>query len=204
MLAMKLEEGKTIKTLLDEDVYKNLEEECATVKLPLANLDMFKPSLAVVTLTAMKLMGLGLSSEGVDKHLMSKAKLAEKPIRFMESVEYQINLLASMGEGNENNFVKYSLKDLDNLEPEFSKMMDEWRSGTSALMTEKIVEMKTEFPNLYNSMLGERNNNWISKIQTLMNNGETELIAVGTLHLHGDKGLLKQLESKGYKIEQLK
>lgn len=204
MSAMTLTDGKTLKTILDEDVYKQLEEECATVQLPLANLNQFKPALAVVSLTAMKLMSMGLSAEGVDKHLMTKAELAEKPVKFMESVEFQINLLATMGEGNENNFVKHSLKDLVDFQVEFDEMMDDWRSGSGIIMSEQIEDTKRDYPKLYNSLLVERNNSWINKIDILMDNDETELIAVGTLHLHGDEGLINQLKSKGYEIIQLK
>jgi len=203
MEAMKLDNGQTLKTILVDSVYQHLEAECAASALPLASLNNFKPSLAIVSLTAMKLMAMGLSSEGVDVHLKTMAKAAGKTIKYMESVDFQINLLATMGEGNENNFVSYSLHDMDNMEHDFAKMMKDWKNGSSLIMSDQISEMKADFPKLYDSMLVQRNKSWIKIIDSLRDNKETELIAVGTLHLHGDDGLLKLLEAKGYQITQL-
>lgn len=204
MSAMMLPEGQTLQTILDEDVYNSLAAECATVSLPIVNLNQFKPSLVVVTLSAMKMMSLGLSTEGVDKHLMGKAKEAEKAVEFMETIEFQINLLAAMGEGNENNFVKYSLEDIENIEEELDAMLLAWKNGSSEIMNEQIVEMKAEFPKLYKSLLLDRNKLWVEKINSLSTNDKTEFIAVGALHLHGDDGLLSQLKAQGYKVKQLK
>ena len=204
MSSMQLSDGKTLNTVLDEDIYTKLEAECAKLSLPLANLNQFKPSLVVVTLSAMKMMSMGFSTEGVDKHLMAKAKETEKPIKFMESVEFQIDLLSTMGEGNENNFVAYSLKDLDSVEVLVDQMFSDWKSGSSTIMSEQIAEMASDFPQLYHSLLVERNQSWLTKIDALISDDQIELIAVGTLHLHGDDGLIKQLENKGYKVKQLR
>lgn len=204
MSAMMLPEGETLQSVLTEDVYKQLSDESAKLSLPIQNLNQFKPSLAVVTLSAMKMMSMGLSSEGVDKHLMGKAKEAEKAIEFLESVEFQINLLAGMGEGNEDNFVKYSLMDLKNMETELESLLLDWKNGSSSIMSEQIDEMQSDFPALYKSLLLDRNKLWIEKIVELENSGKKEFYAVGTLHLHGDDGLIKMLEDKGYTIEQVK
>lgn len=204
MMKMMLPQGETLSSVLEEETYKRLEQACTSVGIPLAQLAAFKPALAVVTLTSMKLMGMGITGEGVDKTLMTKAAELEKEVAFMESVDYQIDVLSKMGEGNEDAFVRYSLDDIDKVETEFSTLLDEWKLGGDVKMNESVLEMKTKFPKLYQSLLLERNNNWIEKIMPLFANEQTELIAVGTLHLHGKDGLLEQLKDQGCKVKQLK
>jgi uncharacterized protein YbaP (TraB family) len=64
--------------------------------------------------------------------------------------------------------------------------------------------MNKEFPELYQSLLVQRNNNWMPKIDQYLSDKQVEFIIVGSLHLHGAEGLLKKLKDKGYLLEQLK
>lgn len=204
MMKMMLPQGETLSSVLEEETYKRLEEACTSVGIPLAQLAAFKPALAVVSLTSMKLMGMGITGEGVDKTLMKKAAELKKEVAFMESVEYQIDVISKMGEGNEDAFVRYSLDDLDKVEVEFSALLDEWKVGENEKMNASVEEMQQDFPKLYTSLLLERNKNWMEKIKPLFENDKTEMIAVGTLHLHGEDGLLSQLKAKGYKVKHVK
>jgi uncharacterized protein YbaP (TraB family) len=50
----------------------------------------------------------------------------------------------------------------------------------------------------------DRNNKWMQKIEAMFATPEKEMVLVGSLHLVGDDGLLKQLRKKGYKIKPVK
>ncbi len=50
------------------------------------------------------------------------------------------------------------------------------------------------------SILYNRNRNWIPKIETQITK-EITFIAVGAAHLGGDKGVLNLLRKKGYFVE---
>lgn len=203
MMKMMLPKGETMESVLEAETYKRLEEACTAVGLPLAQLGAFKPVLAVVSFTSMKLVSLGISGEGVDKVLMKKAKEAHKEVRFMESVDFQIELISKMGEGNEDAFVRYSLEDVEKAETEFLDLINEWKVGGDTKMNASAQDMKSQFPALYHSLLVDRNDDWMTKILPLFDNDKTEMIAVGTLHLHGQDGLLHLLEAKGCKVEQI-
>ena len=203
MAKMMLPEGETLKDLLEDETYQLLEKECSSVGLPLVQLSTFKPALVIVSLSSMKLMKLGITGQGADMVLMKQVKEAGKPLKFMESVDFQIDLIAKMGEGEEDAFVRYSLEDMGKAEKEFLNLIEEWKVGGNTLMNESAVDMKSKFPKVYDSLLLERNNEWMTKIVPLFDNDETEMIAVGTLHLHGKDGLLSQLKAKGYKVIQL-
>ncbi|TCI85459.1 TraB/GumN family protein [Tenacibaculum sp. M341] len=193
---------KTLKDLISDDVYKLLEAEASKVSLPLANMGKFKPSMIVLTLTMLKMQKSGMSSQGVDKYFFSKSKENEKELSYLESVDKQLEVLTSMGEGDEDNFVKYSLKDFKNMQKHLSDLISTWRDGTSKTMKKQLKDMKTEFPSIYESLLVERNNNWLPKIEGFLSDKKVEFVIVGALHLHGEDGLLSKLKNKGYNVEQ--
>ncbi len=199
-----LADGKTLSDVLSEETYKALEAETAKLSLPLSALAQFKPSMVMVTLTGMKLQQLGISSEGVDQFYYSKAQEAGKGLGYLETIESQIDVLMNMGQGNEDEFVKYSISDLEETESAMSEMVSNWRSGKSTLFEEQLSEMKDDYKDTYQSLMVNRNNAWMPHLEEFMKDEVTEFVVVGTLHLHGEDGLLDMLEAKGYKIKQVK
>ena len=108
-----------------------------------------------------------------------------------------------MGDGFEDEYVKYSLKDMKNIESEISIMIEEWRKGTTKFITKELKKHTKQFPTVYNKLFTQRNNNWLPQIEQFLQDDKVEFVVVGLGHLVGNDGLLKQLKSKGYKVEQL-
>ncbi len=109
-----------------------------------------------------------------------------------------------MGKGNENEFIKYTLNDLKNLPKLFGSIKKAWKNGdNSQLQAVALDPWSSRFPKIYNLLLVERNNNWIPQIETMLRTKEVEFILFGALHLVGENGILTQLKSLGYTIENL-
>lgn len=71
---------------------------------------------------------------------------------------------------------------------------------------EKLYSKNLSFiPNeVYEQKMGaERNNRWLRKIEDILKD-RTCLIAVGAMHLPGDKGLIALLRTKGYDVQPAK
>lgn len=192
----------TLKDVLSEKMYNELKQESAKLSIPIEGLAKFKPSMVILTLTTLKMKKLGISAEGVDKHYFSKALKNNKETGYLETADEQADILVNMGEGNEDEFVKHSLKDLQRLDKELSTLIASWKDGSSKLMEKQIKEMKADTPKFYNSLLVERNNDWLPKIEAFLTDDTVEFVIVGTLHMYGSDGLLKLLEEKGYTVEQ--
>ena len=58
-------------------------------------------------------------------------------------------------------------------------------------------------PAVYQSLLVQRNRNWVRKIRTLVDDSENYLIIVGAMHLVGDDSLLRMLAESGHPARQL-
>src|SRR5690606_13597979 len=147
---------------------------------------------------------LGFTPQGVDAYFFNRALGEGKPRGQLESIDDQIAMLASMGEGYESEFVLYSIRDFKELPAAMDRMLKAWREGDAlALHAEFVAPMLEQAPDLYQSLLVQRNNNWVPQIEAMFEQDGTEFVLVGAAHLAGDAGVVQQLEARGYTVEQL-
>ncbi len=195
---------QNITQFLKPDTIQALETHLASIGIPMKPMLKFKPGLLSVTLTVVELQRLGLVGTGVDEFFSLRALNEKREIKYLETVNDQLEFLSSMGEGNENEFIEYTLNDLKDLPKLFDSMKKAWRNGDNAQL--RIVALDPwsgRFPKIYNSLLVERNNNWIPQIEIMLRTKEVEFVLFGALHLVGENGILTQLKALGYKIENL-
>ena len=194
----------TIKDVLSPETLTNLEKECTAIGLPFQQMHKLRPSVLILTIVVMHYQKLGINSPGVDAHFHELAVEDSKEILSFESIDSQIDLMANMGAGNEDEFVAHSLEDLQRVKEELLTLIKSWEEGDTKNNEKELKEMKKDYPVIYEDLLVKRNNNWMPQIESFFETQDIEFVLVGNLHLHGKDGILKQLSSKGYTIDQLK
>jgi uncharacterized protein YbaP (TraB family) len=202
MSRMFLPDGQTLKTILDPDVYDMLDTVCSEYGFPIEVVSTMKPSMVVTVLSIYHMQKFDFVEEGVDAFYLNRAKNEDKPICYLESVELQIDMLVSMGEGYENDYVLYSLQDFSTTDDSLGELVAEWKTGGASLTETSLIEMKEEWPAMYKSMVVDRNAAWIPQIEEYLVTGAVPFIVVGAAHLHGPDGLLIQLAKSGCTVEQ--
>jgi uncharacterized protein len=197
-------DSQSLRTVLNPEAYAALSDYVSKSGLPMAMLDKFKPGLLVSTLQVIEFQKLGFTPQGVDMHFHNRAMGDGKPTGELEPVQAQIDFIAEMGMGNESEFILLSLRDMEELATSINELVLAWREGNTQHLEEKFIkEMKEESLELYNSLLVERNNNWMHTIEAMFSEAGNEFVLVGAAHLVGEDGLLKLLSNKGYQIRQL-
>ena len=79
-----------------------------------------------------------------------------------------------------------------------------WRDADSEKLIELgLAPLKKDFPEIYDTLIVNRNNAWMPEIIAMMNTEDIEFILVGALHLVGEDGLLTLLSKQGYTIRML-
>lgn len=205
MMAVSMyKDDRTLQSVLSEDTYVKLKEEATKINLPIEQLNKFKPSMVLLMVTVTKMQQMGMNTDGVDKYFLTKALNDSLRLEFFETPDEQLNMISGMGEGNEDQFVQYSLRDMQHMEEDLAQLITGWRKGSGDKMNEQIEETKKDYPDFYKTLLLDRNNSWLPKIEEYLETKTTEFIIVGALHLHGPEGVLAMLKDKGYKITQLK
>lgn len=202
--ALTYQDGRTLKAVLDAESYAALSEYVNSIGLPLNMLESFRPGLLISTLSVLEFQKLGFTPQGVDSYFFTRALGDGKPRGELESIDEQLAMLAGMGEGYESQFVMYSIRDFKQIGESIEGIVTAWRDGdVDALESEFIAPLREETPALYDSLLVQRNNNWMPQIEAMFAEQGTELVLVGVAHLVGEHGLIQQLQSRGYQVKQL-
>jgi uncharacterized protein YbaP (TraB family) len=198
-----LPDNKTLQSVLNPQIYKLFVAKCAEFGIPPETLARFNPYMAVNVLTVLAIQKSGFVQLGVDYYYLELAQKTGKPLGFLETVETQIDILVNLGESYGDDFIIYSLDDLDNL-GDIIALVSEWREGNSTSTEASLVEMMETWPAVYKTLMVDRNNSWMPQIEKYLAAGPAAFILTGLAHLHGPDGLLRQLANSGYTVEQFK
>lgn len=204
MMSMMYRDGTTLSDVLSPATLTQLKAQLAQYGLPFEQMKALKPSLIGITLSAVEFQRLGLNVEGVDKYFFTKGTQESKAIDWLETPMEQVNFIASMGEGKEDEMIKYTLRDLEKLPVALEQMKADWLAGDMQSMYDhSMKDFKQDYPEIYNNLLVTRNNNWMPKILDYMKTPEAEFVLVGALHMAGEAGLIAQLKKAGYTVTKL-
>lgn len=196
--------GESIAKDLSDDTLKMLKAYLAERNLPYEQFSSFKASLLGVTIAAIELQIAGIGTAGVDQYFYSSAKSNGKKVAFLESLDAQIEAIASMGRGQEDEFIHYSLQWAEQTGSWVKDLTTNWREGNiEYLDTNYVSLLKQDYPDVYESVLVKRNNNWMPIIEAMFNDDDIEFVLVGVLHLAGEHSVLTQLSERGYQVTQL-
>lgn len=204
MTAGTLDGDTTLEDVLSEELYADVSERLEALGM---SIDLFKttrPWMLALTLTSLELMKDGyLGTEGIDAHFSSRAKRDGKARQGLESIEYQVSLFADLSMEDGEDFLRYTLEDLDSVIPLVDDLVRAWKRGDSGRIEEFLVESFDEHEAIFSRFVVDRNHRWMEAIDELFR-GETDaMVVVGAFHLVGEQGLIELLRAKGYEIEQL-
>jgi uncharacterized protein YbaP (TraB family) len=206
LYAMLFKSGRTLSDDLNPKTFQDLKSFLTSRQIPIANFAQFRPWAVALTISVLEYQRIGMVPEyGVEEYFNKQAALDNKQLGHLESLDEQISFISSMESIDPNLLINYTLRDLETLSELSNFLNNSWRTGDIEAFTTHslIVQMKAEFPDLYNTLITNRNTNWMSDILTLNSNELIEFVLVGTLHLNGEDGLLNQLKIAGYEITQL-
>ncbi|KTF14097.1 TraB/GumN family protein [Pseudoalteromonas sp. H105] len=199
--ALSYTNNETLSQKLEPEVKVSLENKLGEFGANLAKLDGFRPAMVSIVLMSMELQKQNLMGEGVDAYFTKKATEDNKTKNYLETMEFQLALFKTMGQGNENDFIKRNLAEMNNYSEMFKGLLTAWREGdTDTLNKVALEDMQQNDPNSYKQLIADRNNDWLPKVEAMFNNDKSEFVLVGVAHLAGEDSLLTLLESKGYRV----
>ena len=198
-------ENEKLEDYVSQETYEIIKKETERLGLPLMLVDRQKPWFLALSLSSMELLRLGFNpSYGIDMHFINKA--GGKKIVELESLEYQIDLLSSFSDDEQESFLLYTLRDLKVLKEELHSMIAAWKSGDPEAL-ESIMKKSTagdiDMSTVYEKLINERNRNMVGKIEEYLDGDETYFVIIGAGHLVGEKGIIEILKDKGYTVKQM-
>ena len=189
--------------------YERFKKQLPKYKLPEAQIVQLKPFMAVSLLVFSEWARLGyLPQHGVDGYLIKKAKAENKPIIEIEGVDSQIKLMDSLTEEENRTLFDGTLRALEMgiTSEQITGMVNAWQSGDPQLMLEIARRYNEQIPgarDFEEKFIWARHEDMVKKIEDYLNKSkDRHFVAVGALHLAGDRGIVEMLRKRGYIVRQ--
>jgi uncharacterized protein YbaP (TraB family) len=181
---------------------RSLEKFCEKFGFPAAAMAKFKPWMAAITVATLPLTKSGMEAGlGIDKYFLDKAAQAKKKVVEAESAEWQITLLSDFPAELQEKYMASALED-GGLE-KVKRIQDVWMAGDPVALDALIHEKSSTPDEITRGMLEDRNPHMADVAEQHLKGKETAFMVVGAAHMVGAEGVVKLLEKRGYKVEQV-
>ncbi len=193
--------GASLEANVSKETWEAVKKWAAKHRLNPAPLSRLRPWFLALMITSTEYAALGAKSDqGVDSYFEERAKKDSKPAEGLETVEFQIQLFASLSEKQQNELLEQTLAEISTVELEFEKMIKAWKYGQLDDLKEMLFREAEKYPDLMNLFLTSRNLAWIDRLEQMLNRGEKVMVLVGTGHLTSDTGLIELMRKRGHRV----
>lgn len=197
-----------LSNLVDSSDFKLIVAEMQRVLgfAPVEMIEQFKPSALMMTLVTKYVDDASpeiKQYEGtvMDMYFAREAKALQKDVLSLETVQEQLDLVFNQHPYDEqaNQLVTFIKKKDEMLELQKALTATYFEADLKKMLklSEKYIEEYESGDMAY--MTDDRNLRWLPIIEEAIGRQST-FIAVGALHLPGEKGLIQLLKAKGYKV----
>lgn len=195
--------GQNLFDNIASDTRQQLEKKMSALGLPLEAFSQIKPWFVALSLTTLELQRLGYDPQyGIDVYFFGKAQSGGKEIGYLESPEYQIDLLGNMASKDQNNFLKQTLKDLELVSELAGDLVRSWKAGNADKLHELLHKSFKDYPSLNDRLLIQRNLKWVNEVEAAMRQNKNVLFVVGAGHLVGPESVVDLLRKNGHEVKQ--
>ena len=206
-----LEKGRSIEDTLSKETWLQLRQRLKSLNISYDAVKNYKPGILVLMLAATQVAQLGFDAGlGIDVYFLKKAaQRKDMQIVELETLRQQLSLFIDIPDGEL--LLRESLYSMDEAELMMADMVRFWKHGDAIKMNELLFEdALNDYPSfgkIYDSLFYERNRKMVTKIDDMLKHRsatkQTSFVVVGSGHLIGDKGIVKLLQEKGYRVKRL-
>lgn len=168
-------------------------------------LRQYKPWLAALIFSTESLKQAGYSPDFNLAQSFTKQSEAKKPVMELESLEEQIKSLDSLSDKEQEQLLLQTLQELGRGPEYYKNLADAWKKGDVEAMDMFVrqgYESSGTSNKLFKLLVEDPNERITNRLKELSNEDKTYFVVVGAARLGGDRGILKLLEGKGFKITQ--
>jgi uncharacterized protein len=196
-----------------DDLYKHLTPETRAkldaflsgYGIPPALFARYRPWMAGITVSMLPMIKAGLNpNEGIDMYFMTKA--GDKRVEQLEDAAWQINLLADVPERASDKILLSAITQAERSKETWSKLASFWSEGAAdkidELMAAQSTDDSADEKALSRRLREDRNPHMTDRLEKCLHSSESCFMVVGAAHVVGSQGIVKQLQARGYRVEQ--
>lgn len=199
-----IQDERTLRDYMGDALYEKAVAAANALDIPFDMLSKTEPWYAAITIEQLALMRIGFNPlYGIEMHMTMKATQDGKSIEGLETIDEQLAFLDELPVDAQNDLLMQTLSEGGEIETLMDDMIRAWREGDLAFMEENMLAEMAQSPQLYKSIVVDRNKHWVEKIEALLDEADDYLIIVGALHLVGSDGVPALLSRRGIEIGQM-
>ena len=206
--AMLLKTGQ-LKDQVDADDYARFVKLLPRYGLKEPDVKSLKPFMAVSILVFGEwARNAYFPQYGIDGYLIRKARAELKPVLELEGVDTQTKLMQSLTPKEESTLFASTVTALaDGLtSDQINGLVKAWQEGDAPGLLEiarKYNDLVPGAKEFEEKFIWSRHEDMVRKIEGYLNDSrDRHFIAVGSLHLAGERGLVEMLKKRGYMVRQ--
>lgn len=209
---MMIESDTTLTSLLSPEDFATANKFCKeNLMMDLTMAPKLKPAFLlnnVVVIAYVKHIGNFNPQEQLDTFFQTEATKKGKKVDGLETPAFQFDLLFNgYSLQRQAQLLMCTLNNIDTEVESLKKLTDAYMKQDLSAMLRISEERKGNqcdpLPGEEDAMITNRNQAWAQKLPAIMKTAPT-FVAVGALHLPGEKGLLNLLKNQGYTVEPVK
>ena len=185
-----------------------LQRYCASIDVPESKYMRMLPWFASFYIEYFELGRLGYYARlGIDEHLRKEAKAKGKKVLGLETVDFHDNVVAGISPELQDKMLKHTLIDLDEKSNDHElSIFQSWMTGNDKAMVACLTRDEKKYPDMApveNRILYDRNETITESLEPYLKGKDTFMVAVGSAHMVGEKGIVELLKRKGCKVSQV-
>jgi uncharacterized protein YbaP (TraB family) len=197
-----LPKGETLSHTLPPGVMDDYNYALAKSHVPPAVLEDKQPWVAALILQVGIMMQEHYDpSAGIDKQVFAYAAGHGRNVRYFETVEQQLALLAPADDALAMTEFAVTLHEIRTEPDTIGPLVDAWSRADEDAINRLMNSDLAKDPAAHAALLDNRNKAWIGKIETMLGEKHTFFVTVGAAHLAGPGGVPALLRAKGYKVD---
>lgn len=201
-----LEGGQRLEPLLGAAVFARLRDQLAAQGMPLAAIDRLKPWAAMLKIAR---SDSRTGQKSLDDQLFVAAKILRLQTLPLELIDEQVAAFDTVPLDTQVALLKHALGQRDALAANVEPIIAAWLRGDLAGLArisdrtyEQFPGMAQHYARLTQHLIVGRTALMHHRLFMPLRKGRV-FVAIGALHLYGDKGLLALLSEDGYRITKL-
>jgi uncharacterized protein YbaP (TraB family) len=196
-------DGRDLPGVAGDALYKRVAALSVPLGLPEVAVRIFKPWAMTLLLSAPRQD----PTQVLDYVLARMAQDGGKPVLELESLDEQVSVFESMSEADQLALLRHAVANYERLPQVIERLIAAYLKRDLAAMarisdegggedTKRIKEIFTR------RLIVERNTRMVDRMEESLRQGGA-FVAVGALHLYGDRGVPAQLERRGWKVTRV-
>jgi len=203
-------DGTTLKDHVSAETYKGVTDILKGLGAPENAFDQYEPWYVSLMIPSLMFSDAGYEAGlGIDQYLMNAAMESKKPIIQLETAEQQYSVFDHFSAELQESLLAdaiaaYNDPSLAEGQSALEALLNMWKTGDETVLLEVTKAQQSQSEEYYQAFIADRNKEMTSKIEGYLNSDEhkTYFVAVGSLHMIGDDGIITLLTNDGYTVEK--